>query len=54
MDHSPLGLSTQGKTFEEAMANLSEATELYLSELPQSTKGRAIFTMFEVSSVAHA
>ncbi|MGO8701402.1 MAG: type II toxin-antitoxin system HicB family antitoxin [Limisphaerales bacterium] len=53
--HNPeTGTTTQGKTFEEALANLKEATALYLSEFPQATKGRAILTTFEVSSLAHA
>jgi predicted RNase H-like HicB family nuclease len=53
--HNPeTGTTTQGKTFEEALANLKEATELYLSEFPQATRGRAILTTFEVSSLAHA
>ena len=53
--HNPeTGTTTQGKTFEEALANLKEATELYLSEFPQGTKGGAILTTFEVSSLAHA
>ena len=53
--HNPeTGTTTQGKTFEEALANLKEATELYLSEFPQTTKGRAILTTFEVSSLVHA
>jgi predicted RNase H-like HicB family nuclease len=53
--HNPeTGTTTQGKTFEEALANLKEATELYLTEFPQATKGRAILTTFEVSSLAHA
>jgi len=53
--HNPeTGTTTQGKTFEEALANLKEATELYLSEFPQGAKGRAILTTFEVSSLAHA
>jgi len=31
--HNPeTGTTTQGKTFEEALANLKKATELYLSE----------------------
>jgi predicted RNase H-like HicB family nuclease len=52
--HNPeTGTTTQGKTFEEALANLKEATELYLSEFPQATKGKAILTTFEVSSLAH-
>ena len=53
--HNPeTGTTTQGKTFEEALANLEEATELYLSEFPRSAKGRAILTTFEVPSPAHA
>ncbi len=53
--HNPeTGTTTQGKTFEEALANLKEATELYLSEFPLSTKGRPIMTTFEVSSLTHA
>ncbi len=46
--------TTQGKTFEEALANLKEATELYLSEFPLAPKGRPIMTTFEVSPLAHA
>ncbi len=39
--HNPeTGTTTQGKTFEEALANLKEATELYLSEFPQGDKGQ--------------
>jgi len=53
--HNPeTGTTTQGKTFEEALANLEEATALYLSEFPRAAKGRAILTTFEVSSPAHA
>jgi predicted RNase H-like HicB family nuclease len=53
--HNPeTGTTTQGKTFEEALANLKEATELYLTEFPLATKGRAILTTFEVSSLSHA
>lgn len=53
--HNPeTGTTTQGKTFEDALANLKEATELYLSEFPLSTKGRPIMTTFEVSSLVHA
>ena len=52
--HNPeTGTTTQGKTFEEALANLKEATKLYLSEFPQATKGRAILTTFELSSLVH-
>ena len=52
--HNPeTGTTTQGKTFEEALANLKEATELYLSEFPLRRKGRPIMTTFEASP-AHA
>jgi len=53
--HNPeTGTTTQGKTFEEALANLKEATGLYLSEFPQAAKGGAILTTFELRSLAHA
>ena len=32
------GTATQGDTVEEALANLREATELYLEEFPQSIR----------------
>lgn len=44
------GTTTQGKTIEEALANLKEATELYLSEFPVKAKGRSLVTTFEVAS----
>jgi predicted RNase H-like HicB family nuclease len=31
---------TQGESLEEALANLQEATELYLEEFPLESKGR--------------
>jgi predicted RNase H-like HicB family nuclease len=43
------GTTTQGRTFDEALANLKEATELYLSEFPLKAKGKAIFTTFEIA-----
>jgi len=46
------GTTTQGDTFEEAMANLKEATALYLSEFPLSVAGHPIVTTFSIS--AHA
>jgi predicted RNase H-like HicB family nuclease len=33
------GSTTQGDTIEEAVANLREATELYLSEFPLESRG---------------
>lgn len=46
------GTTTQGDTVEEAIANLKEATTLYLSEFPLPAPGRPLVTMFSVP--AHA
>jgi len=42
------GTTTQGETVEEALANLREATELYLEEFPLKVTGRALLTTFQV------
>jgi predicted RNase H-like HicB family nuclease len=42
------GTTSQGDTVEEALANLSEATALYLEEFPLSQKGHPLVTMFTV------
>jgi predicted RNase H-like HicB family nuclease len=42
-----LGTVSQGKTVEEAVANLKEATELYLEEFPPENSGRPLMTVFE-------
>lgn len=47
-----VGTASQGKTIEEAVKNLKEATELYLEEFPMESKGRSIITTFEVAEVA--
>lgn len=46
------GTTTQGETVEEALANLQEATALYLSEFPMPASGHPLVTMFSVP--AHA
>ena len=46
------GTTTQGETVEEAIANLREATELYLEEFPLTVMGRSLLTTFHVA--AHA
>jgi predicted RNase H-like HicB family nuclease len=46
------GTTTQGETVEEALANLQEATALYLSEFPLAPSGHPLITMFSVP--AHA
>ena len=43
------GTTSQGDTIEEALANLREATELYLEEFPLPTVGRSLITTFEVA-----
>ncbi len=45
------GTTTQGDTIDEALANLREATELYLEEFPSDAVSPAFMTTFEV---AHA
>ena len=43
------GTTTQGETLAEALANLKEATELYLEEFPLLRVGQTLMTSFEVS-----
>ena len=47
-----VGTVSQGYTVEEAIANLKEATELYLEEFPPPEVPRPLVTTFEV--VVHA
>lgn len=46
------GTTTQGETVEEALANLREATELYLEEFPLTVIGRPLLTTFHVAEHA--
>jgi len=46
-----VGTVSQGYTIEEAVANLKEATELYLEEFPLSEVSRPLMTTFEVTYV---
>ena len=46
-----LGTVSQGDTVEESIANLKEATELYLEEFPPRKTSHPILATFEV---AHA
>jgi len=43
-----VGTVSQGETIEEAIANLKEATELYLEEFPLKEGRRSLITTFEV------
>jgi predicted RNase H-like HicB family nuclease len=46
------GTATQGETIEEALANLREATRLYLSEFPMTRVGHPLMTTFTVEGHA--
>ncbi len=46
------GTTTQGETVEEALTNLTEATELYLEEFPLTTSARSLLTTFQVTEHA--
>ena len=43
-----VGTVSQGKTIDEAITNLKEATELYLEEFPIKEKSHPLLTTFEV------
>jgi predicted RNase H-like HicB family nuclease len=42
-----VGTVSQGPTIDEALANLKEATELYLEEFPLPDVGRPLLTTFD-------
>ncbi|MEI2781688.1 MAG: type II toxin-antitoxin system HicB family antitoxin [Candidatus Competibacter sp.] len=46
------GTTTQGESIEDALANLREATELYLEEFPLTVSGCALLTTFQVTEHA--
>ncbi|BBL35211.1 hypothetical protein Nstercoris_01473 [Nitrosomonas stercoris] len=46
------GTISQGETVEEALANLQEATELYIEEFPLAVAGRPLITTFELRTNA--
>jgi predicted RNase H-like HicB family nuclease len=43
------GSTTQGEGVSEAIANLREATEIYLEEFPLQSAGQPLVTTFEVA-----
>jgi predicted RNase H-like HicB family nuclease len=47
-----VGTVSQGHTIEEAVANLKEATELYLEEFPLPEVSRPLLTTFEAAIYA--
>lgn len=44
-----VGTTSQGASYEGALENLREATELYLEEFPLEYPDRAVFTTFELA-----
>jgi len=46
-DCPEVGTVSQGKSVEDAIANLKEATELYLEEFPLENSSRPLVTVFE-------
>ena len=46
------GTVSQGETIEDAVANLREATALYLSEFPLPTPGHPVITLFTIPARA--
>ncbi len=42
------GTTTQGETVEQAVANLQEATALFLAEFPLVLRGHPVVTTFSV------
>ncbi len=51
-DCPEVGTVSQGYTIEEAIANLKEATELYLEDFPLPDASRPLLTTFEASYAA--
>jgi predicted RNase H-like HicB family nuclease len=51
-DCPEVGTVSQGHTVEEAIANLKEATELYLEEFPLPDVSRPLLTTFEATYAA--
>jgi len=49
-----VGTVSQGDTVESAVANLKEATELYLEEFPSPQVNRSLLTTFEAKTVGEA
>ena len=43
-----VGTASQGESIESAIANLKEATELYLEEFPLKPSAHPLLTTFEV------
>lgn len=46
------GTTSEGESIEEAVANLREATELYLEEFPIGIVGQPVITTFQIAEHA--
>ena len=46
------GTTSEGESIEEAIANLREATQLYLEEFPLEPGGQPLVTTFQVAERA--
>lgn len=46
------GTTSEGESIDEALANLKEATSLYLEEFPIGVSGHPLVTMFSVPTHA--
>ena len=44
-----IGTASQGRTEEEALVNLQEATDLYLESFPHAAKRPAVIQTFELA-----
>jgi predicted RNase H-like HicB family nuclease len=51
-DCPKVGTVSQGKTIEEAIVTLKEATELYLEEFPLPETNHPFLTTFDVATYA--
>lgn len=47
-----VGTTSQGENIDEAIANLKEATALYLEEFPMTQVPRSLLTTFEIPTYA--
>lgn len=47
-----VGTASQGVTIEEAVANLRQATEVYLAEFPMASVPKVLMTTFEAKVYA--
>jgi predicted RNase H-like HicB family nuclease len=53
-EYPKVGTVSQGKTIEESIENLKEATELYLEEFPLKKTSKPFVSFFEVISYGKA